>query len=114
MLNKDDLAEIDSFGEESEESLEEKYDGWDEDEEDTEKKYSFVPIMQITACAFIVLTLLYFKFFDTGRYTQVVEWYQTEASQEIELPAFEKNESKPESTPESSVPENNNQVLEKI
>ncbi len=113
MLKKEDLQEIDSLGEELEEDQEDQEDEW-EDEPEKEKKYSVVPLLQLIACVLILSGLLYFKMTDQKKYNEVVNWYKTEISQEIELPQFEKSKTQ-EETNQSSAPVNaEKKSLEKI
>lgn len=111
MINTDDKKDMQELEEFWEKNNEQGYndfeDELEENEDETSRKYSFVPILQMAVCAVVLLTLIYFKFADTAKYDEAVNWYKTEISQEIELPAFEKKEKAPaensETDTESSI-----------
>lgn len=102
MMNTDDLSEIESLGEEYEEE-EQEQDYRDGGPGGQQKQYSLIPVLQMAACALLLLTLLYFRFADEPKYEQAVQWYQSEAAKAVELPQLEKKTeaANPESGAES-------------
>lgn len=69
-------------------------------EENPPRRYSLIPLMQVAACALILLGLFYLKTFEPQRYTEVTAWYQQQIGEEVELPSLV--ESTQESVPEAS------------
>lgn len=82
--------------------------GEDEEISETQEKRgqstgSFVPLLQAALCALALLALVLLKFTDPETYGKVTDWYQSEASQEIELPQWN-GKGKEASAPPSSEP----------
>jgi hypothetical protein len=73
---------------ESEEEVFEKMAVYSAGSTGREKTYSILPLMQVTCCALIVLTLLILKYFEPIEYQKIVDWYQGAINEKIELPVF--------------------------
>lgn len=104
MLDRDELREIDSLGEE-ELPEEESEELWTEPP--GKPGWGGAPLLQAVLCALLIGALVFFKFFDGEKYREIARWYGEEMAQEIELPRLEKSKSPsptPDPTPEPSPP----------
>ncbi len=64
---------------------------------------SSVPLLQAALCLLFLAALLVLRYSDSPIYQTFTEWYQEEASQEIQLPAWEETPPVPSPSPLPSV-----------
>lgn len=88
----EDLGEDDGFQED--EALEE------EEEQEAGGGWGSVPLLQAVICALAVLALVFLSVSNEEKYHEIADWYRSEMSQELKLPAFSRPEPEPSQTPE--------------
>ena len=98
MQDPEKLREIDSLGEEFDDSFQEE--DWEGPEE--KSHWGGALLLQSVICALAMLELVFFRITDDERYQEIAQWYGREMSQEIELPQLQRTVSEPDPTPEPS------------
>ena len=92
MQDLEKLREIEEWGQEEEQPL---------SEEPTESAGNPLPLIQAAVCLLLLAGLLLLRATDQPIYHSFAQWYQQEASQEIQLPAWE-GEAAPTPSPSPS------------
>lgn len=98
MQDPREFQEIESMGEQTEEAVEETGSA-------KRSGGTLVPLLQALLCILALLALVVLKTADREKYEQVTDWYQSEASREIELPSWARERHDASNPPsESSLP----------